>query len=203
MQITSVSTAVMLMYTAPIYVIIYSVSFLDEKLNATKVLSVMAMLLGGCLVSGVIGGFKFNLEGIIYGFLSSIAYSLYNIFVKIGVRKNCNPLSSTFYCFLFASLIAFFGCKPDTISVILLSHPYKAVPLAVGIGVFTCILPYFLYTLSLKHLPVGTASAFSVLEPAAATFFSIVFLSETLDIYSICGMFLILAAAFFIGKTNE
>ena len=48
MQVTSVSTAVVLMYTAPIYVLIFSVLFLGEKLSLPKGLAVAGMLVGKC-----------------------------------------------------------------------------------------------------------------------------------------------------------
>lgn len=203
MQATSISTAVMLMYTAPVYVIIYSVIFLGERLTKVKLVSIITMLIGCGLVSGIIGGFRFDLKGILFGFISGIAFSLYNIFTKIGTRRKCNPLASNFYCFLFASVIGGICCKPDALVSILVAHSGKAISLSVGLGEFTCILPYFLYTLSLKHLPVGTASALSILEPAAATLFSVILFSEPLDSFSVCGIILILASVFFISRTNE
>lgn len=203
MQATSISTAVMLMYTAPVYVIIYSVIFLGEKLTKVKIVSIITMLIGCGFVSGIIGGFKFDLKGILFGFLSGIAYSLYNIFTKIGTRRKCNPLTSTFYCFLFASVIGVICCKSDALVSVISTHIGRALSLSVGLGVFTCILPYFLYTLSLRNLPVGTASALSILEPAAATLFSVVLFSEPLDTFSICGIVLILISVFFISRTNE
>ncbi len=203
MQATSISTAVMLMYTAPVYVIIYSVIFLREKLTKVKIASIVTMLIGCGLVSGIIGGFRFDLKGILFGFLSGIAFSLYNIFTKIGTQRKCNPFTSTFYCFLFASVIGVICCKPDALVSVLSAHSEKAITLSVALGVFTCILPYFLHTLSLRHLPVGTASALSVLEPAAAALFSVVLFSESLDSFSICGIILILVSVFFISRTNE
>lgn len=203
MQATSISTAVMLMYTAPIYVIIYSVIFLGERLTKVKIISIITMLIGCGLISGIIGGFKFDLTGILFGFLSGIAYSLYNIFTKIGTQRKCNPLSSTFYCFLFASVIGVACSEPGALVEVLTLNSRKAISLSAGLGVFTCILPYFLYTLSLRHLPVGTASALSILEPAAATLFSVVLFSEPLDSFSICGIILILTSVFFISKTKE
>ena len=54
MRASSVSTAVVLMYTAPIYVMIFSVLFFGEKFSSLKLVSVIAMMLGCALVSGII-----------------------------------------------------------------------------------------------------------------------------------------------------
>ena len=87
MQATSISTAVVLMYTAPVIVMIYSVAFLGEKLTKLKTISVLLMVIGCGLVSGIIGGLKFDLIGILIGMLSGICYSAYNILTKIQMEK--------------------------------------------------------------------------------------------------------------------
>ena len=157
-KMTSVSTAVILMYTAPIFVMVYSVTFLGEKLTKIKALSVICMLIGCCLTSGVIGGFKFNLIGIVLGFISGISYAAYNIFTKIQMRRSCNPVKASMYCFIFMAVISFFISQPIQTLHIAYENPLS-VPLLIGCGICTCILPYFLYTLALKVLPAGEASA--------------------------------------------
>ena len=84
MQLTSISTAVVLMYSAPIFIMAYSVAFLGEKLTKLKAICVICMLVGCCLVSGIIGGLRFHFGGILLGLLAGISYSAYNIFTKIA-----------------------------------------------------------------------------------------------------------------------
>lgn len=55
MQMTSVAISVMLMYTAPLFVMAYSVAFMGEKFIKIKGISVAAMFVGCGLVSGIIG----------------------------------------------------------------------------------------------------------------------------------------------------
>ena len=91
MQMTSISTAVVLMYMAPVYVMIWSVLFFGERFSILKLISVVAMLVGCCLVSGIVGGLKFDAVGLLFGILSGISYGAYNIFTKIAMRKKCHP----------------------------------------------------------------------------------------------------------------
>ncbi|MBQ4557079.1 MAG: EamA family transporter [Clostridia bacterium] len=202
MQATSVSTAVVLMYTAPVLVMIFSVAFLGEKLTPLKTISVLCMIVGCGLVSGIIGGLKFDIFGIAIGFLSGISYSAYNIFTKIEMRRGGNPLSATMYCFLFSTVISFFTCKPQTIAGNIAASPAVTLPLIIALGIFTCILPYLLYTIALKNLPAGTASALSIVEPMAATIFSVVLFNEAMSVASIIGIILILGAVYLLSK-NE
>ena len=86
---------------------------------------------------------------------------------------------------------------------IVAAHPMPVLPMVLGVGVVTCVLPYFLYTLSLKALPVGTASALCIIEPMAATVFSVVFFAEPLSIPSLAGIVLILGSVLLISKSEE
>ena len=202
MQMTSVSTAVVLMYTSPIFVMAFSVAFMGEKLTRIKLLAVILMIAGCVLVAGLVGTIKFNLLGIVLGFVSSVSYSVYNIVAKFQMKKQTNPLSACMYCYIAMTIIALAFSNPEEIVRIGLKSSSSAI-LMLGCGVCTCVLPYFLYTLSLKYLPVGTASALSIVEPMAATFFSIVFLGEKLTLLSGIGIVLILAAVYMLSRVKE
>ena len=203
MQATSISTAVVLMYTAPIFVMIYSVLFLGEKLTKIKTVSVALMIVGCSLVSGVIGGLKFNIIGIAFGFLSGILYSAYNIITKINMQNNSNPVSANLYGFLAASLVSLFVCNPGVMPELAMQKPASTLPLMLGLGLVTCILPYFLYTLALKAIPAGTASSLGIIEPMSATVFSVLLFNEKLSIFSAVGMILILVAVYLLSKNEE
>ena len=203
MQLTSISTAVILMYTAPIFVMIYSVSFMGEAFNFKKGLSVGLMIIGCALVSGIIGGLKFDLLGIIIGFLSGLSYSAYNIVTKMQMNKKSHPLTANFYCFLFATCIGFIFAKPFDIPGMLIINPGVRIPLVILMGISTCVLPYFFYTLGLKEIDAGTATSLGILEPVAATLFSVIIFNEKLDVYSIAGICLILGAVFLLSKADS
>ncbi len=201
-QASSVSTAVVLMYTAPIIVMIYSVLFMDEKLTVIKGISVASMVVGCGLVSGIVGGLKFSVMGILLGFLAGIFYSAYNILTKMQMRKKCNPVTASMYCFIFMALISMVVSNPVATVSVAVEKPIAAL-LMLGCGVCTCVLPYFLYTLALKNLPVGTAASLGIVEPLSATLFSVAFLGEKLDIYSVLGIIFIIGAVFLLSREEN
>ena len=200
MAASSVSTAVILMYTAPVFVLIYSVLFLGEKLNAIKGISVFLMIVGCALVSGIVGGMKFSLAGILFGIAAGISYSAYNIFTKILTMHKVNTLTVTSYNFIIMSIIGLAVSNPIEMVSLTTKNPVAIIPLIVGIGVFTCVLPYVFYTLGLRDVPAGTATALGIIEPLSATVFSVAFLGEELTAPLIIGMVLILAAVFALAK---
>lgn len=203
MQMTSVSTAVVLMYSAPIYVTIFSVLFLGEKMSGGKLTALVLMIVGCALVSGIIGGLKFDPLGIFLGVLSGISYAAYNIFTKIVTGKGCKPMTATLYSSLFMALIALCVSNPKGIAVGAMQKPALLIPMLLCLGVITFVLPYAFYSSAMKTLPAGTASALSIVEPMAATLFSVFLFDEKLTLYSCIGIVLILAAVLLLGRTHE
>ena len=199
MQLTSVSTAVILMYTAPVYVTVFSVLFLGEKMSFEKAVSAVMMLVGCCFVSGIIGGMKFDALGVTLGVLSGLIYAAYNIITKIVLGRKTSAVSTSLYSFLFMSIIALAVAKPAEIIEHVSIAPSKTVPLLIGLGICTFVLPYFLYTSAMKDISAGTASVLSVVEPMAATVFSVLFLNDGIDIFGNIGIVLILVAVVLLG----
>lgn len=202
MQASSVSTAVILMYTSPILVMLYSVLFFGERLTKGKLVAVIGMIIGCALVSGVVGGMKFSIGGILLGILSSIAYSSYNIFTKVQMQRQCNPVTASMYSFIFMFLSSVVVSRPWQVVSLAAENPVS-IWLLLGCGVCTCALPYFLYTLAMQYLPAGTACALGIMEPLAATVFSVVFLKEQLTIPSLCGIIIIVGAVFLLSRIKE
>lgn len=203
MSVGSVSVAVMLMYTAPIFVMTYSVLFLGEKLTLPKLISIIFVFVGCALISGVFGGVEFNLWGVVTGLLSGISYSAYNIIAKVQISKKGNPISASVYCYIFMALMSFCFADIHGIFTIANTSPLYLYSLILGVGIFTVTLPYSLYTLSLKYIPVGTASALGIIEPMTATLFSVVLFNEPLSVPSCIGILLIMTAVLTLSISKE
>ncbi len=205
MKACSVSTAVTLMYTAPVFVMAFSVVYWKEKLSALKIVSIVAMLIGCALVSGIVGDFKFSLVGFGFGILSGLSYGTYSVFTKLQYIRGTNPLTATVYAFYLMAAISTIVCNPVEAVGFIAADPLKILPLFLAFGACTFVIPYFLYNLSLGDLPASVASALSIIEPLAATLYSVVLLGEQLTIFSILGIILILGSVFLIsrGEKNE
>lgn len=203
MTMTSVSTAVVLMYMAPVYVTVFSILCLGEKFSGLKISSISAMLVGCALVSGIIGGIAFDGVGILLGILSGVSYATYNIVTKIALKNGVNAVTTTVYSFLVMAIIAISVSSPAQIIEKATDTPLPTIPLLIGLGIVTFVIPYFLYTLAMRDLPAGTASALGIVEPMAATVFSVLFLDEKLGWLSAIGIALILGAVFALGKSEN
>ncbi len=203
LQLTSISTAVVLMYTEPALVMLFSVLFLKEKITPLKLVSLCTMLFGCVLVSGILGDFKPNPVGILIGLLSGVSFAAYNILTKIAVDKGMRPLSVTLYGFLFASSLSLALSNPVELVRTAASALGETLPLLVAIGLVSFVAPYLLYTMAMRALPVGTVSALGIVEPMAATVFGILFLKEHLTVLSAVGIAAILLAVVLLGLAEN
>lgn len=203
MQRTSISTAVILMYMAPVLVLAWSVAFFGEKLTVKKGASVFCMLVGCALVSGIADGMKFDALGVTMGLLSGVTYGIYNILTKTQMRRKCNPITATLYSFFFAAALSLITCDFSAVRLLAIESPATTISLAITHGVISFVLPYFLYTLSLEDLPAGVASALAIIEPMSATIFSIILFNEKLSLFSAIGIVLILGSVLILSRSDN
>ncbi len=202
MQASSIATGVVLMYTAPVYVMIVSVLFFGEKLSRLKVLAVAFMLIGCCLVAGVFGGAEINVPGVFFGILSGISYAAYNLFTKWELRRGCSSTTASLYNFLVVAIIGLCLSSPTVLVDYATIKPSVTVPLLIGVGIMTCFVPYILYSTALKSLPAGTASALAIVEPMSATLFGLA-LGESLTAWSAAGIVLILMSVLLLNHAEK
>ncbi len=202
MQASSIATAVVLMYTAPVLVMVYSVLFLGERFTRVKGLALVGMLVGCALVSGLLSDAQFNGRGIFFGILSGITYSAYNIVTKIQMRQNNNPVSASLYCFMFMAIAALILGDVPGIARNITANPVGTLPLVLGLGIFTCLMPYFLYTKAMEKLSAGIAASLGIVEPMAATVYSVVLFREGMDVFVAIGLVCVLGSALLLSKSE-
>lgn len=206
MKETTPATAVVLMYTAPVFVMIVSVLFMNEKFTKGKLIAILLTVIGCGLVSGIITSMKFTLVGLGYGILAGVMYALYNILAKIEMRRGNNAVIATTYCFITAGIIGLIVGNPAEIVGYIGKDTIRVLPFVIGIGAFTGALPYFLYTLASKKLPASVASAMSSIEPLTAAIVSFVGIGverEAFSISSVVGIIGILIAVVILSKNEE
>lgn len=203
LQLTSISTAVVLMYMAPVYVMLWSVAFFGERMTKTKAISVALMVVGCALVSGVAGGVILHPLGLFLGFLSGVSYGSYNVITKILARRGVEPLRSALFTFIFTAVIAISLCSPLDFAEKTAASPSAAIPLIISIGLVTFVAPYVCYTHAMTVLDAGMTASLGIVEPLSATLFGVVCFSEKLDLSSIIGALMILVCVVMLGRTEK
>ncbi len=195
-QNTSASVAAVLLYTAPIFVMIMSVVFFKERFTPKKLVALILAVLGCALTSGIIGGIKRSLLGVVMGVASGFAYSLYGIISTIALKEGATPLSCTAFSFLFAAIGACIIANPIEIAskTLELENPIGALFLMLIFSLCTAVVPYILYTVGLSGTKPDVAAISASSEPVVATLFGVLVLHQSIDVFQIIGVLLVIGA---------
>ena len=193
---TSAAVSAILLYTAPIFVMIMSVIFFKEKVTVKKVFALALAVVGCALVSGILTGMTVNAVGIVFGILSGFAYSLYGILTAFFMKKNSEPLTFSALSFIFAAIGALLIC--DTPTIIATVAAQSGIPLLLGSFVLfslcSAVIPFALYTKGLVGVRPDVASILAFAEPLTAALMGILVLSQPFYVYQGVGMAFIVVA---------
>lgn len=193
-EMTSMAVAAVLMYTAPIIVVVLSIFIFREHLTALKSICCIASFAGAALVSGIAGGVgSISVPGLLFGCAAGFSYALYSVFSSIALSKGAQPLSVTVYAFGCAAVAMIpFGNIPSLVGKIA-SDPV-IVLIALGQALVSCLAPYVLYTIGLKFTDASNASIMSTVELVAATVIGFLAFGETVGIPAIIGIVLVIGS---------
>ena len=192
-RLMTMSTAAILLYTSPIWVMVLAIIFLKEKFTIQKLIALILAFAGCVLVSGF--GGKVTVMGILVGLGSGLGYGLYSIFGTFALKKY-SPYTVTCYTFLIAGFGSIFVSNPvDLVSKI---STIENKPALFGFvlltAVVTAVIPFLLYTLGLNMTTAGKAAVLATVEPAAATLVGFFVMKETVGPVAIAGILLVFAA---------
>ena len=211
MRVVGISTAAVLLYTAPIFVLIISVLFLGEKLNVIKILCCLFAVVGCALVSGFAGTMPaIGTVGLALGLGSAFGYSLYGIFGSMLLKRGYSTMTITFYAFLFSligcaivsikNLPAFFGT---------VATGGRSIIFLVVLALINTIIPYILYSEGLKTVAPTVAVIIATVEPVVATVLDMTVYKKFPDIFGYSGIAIILSSILILNlfgkgeKRNE
>ncbi|MBQ8787382.1 MAG: EamA family transporter [Oscillospiraceae bacterium] len=189
--LTSLSAAAVLLYTAPVMVMLMSVFLFKEKLTATKIIAAAVAFAGCALVTGAAdGSLALNAAGVLTGLGSAFGYALYTIFGEYALKRGYNSITITLYTFVFASVgVLPFANLPD------LAEKIADNPQIIGWGavlaLVVTVLPYLVYTLGLRTVEAGKASVMATVEPVVATLVGVIAFAEPLSASGVIGIILV------------
>ena len=197
------STAAILLYTSPFWIMLMSVLFFREKLNAVKIIALI-MAFGGCVLVSGISGEGITFVGLLLGLGSGIGYGLYSILGTIALKRY-SPYTVTTYTFIIAAVGSWFICRPKDMFTKFASVPNLAwlIFFCFLTALITAVIPFLFYTLGLHMVEASKAGILATVEPMVATIIGIVFFSEQLTIFSGLGILLILVAVIILNLKKK
>lgn len=201
--IMPLSTAAILLYTSPFWIMLMSVLFFREKMNAVKIIALI-MAFGGCVLVSEISGEGITIVGLLLGLGSGIGYGLYSILGTIALKRY-SPYTVTTYTFVIAAVGSWFICRPKDMFTKFADAPNLLwlIFFCFLTALITAVIPFLFYTLGLHMVEASKAGILATVEPMVATIIGIVFFSEKLTILSGLGILLILVAVIILNLKKK
>ena len=192
LHLTSVATALLLQYQAPILVALYTVLVQGQRLCGRVILAMAMALLGCALVVRAYDPavFRVNLLGVAAGLGGAAAFAFYILAGRAALRR-LDAWTLLAYAYLSAAL-----------AWSVLVPPWRIMASGFGLGMWGAFLavatigtvvPFGLFIGGLRFLPPTQGSIVSMLEPVVAAVAAYLILGETLLPLQILGGGLVLA----------
>ena len=195
------SLPALLLYTAPIFVMLMSLILFKEKLTKQKIISLFVAVAGLVLVTGAFSGSEhISSKVILLGLGSGFGYALYSIFGKFLIKKY-SPVTIIAYTFITASVcvVPFSGIISQIPHII----SADGILSSLGISVISTVAPFLLYTKALGKMEAGKAAVLATTEPLVAAAAGLVFFGETMSVPKLAGMILIFAAVIILNCNSQ
>ncbi len=192
------STAVVLLYTSPVFAVIMSRLFLGEPLSPVKAAALITAFTGVILVVEAydLPTLINNPQAVLLGLGAGFFFALLSVFGK-HISGSTHRLTTSFYL-LFTGSIFLALIRPPWLAVIEVHSSPALMPALAALVVISTFLSHFLYIYGLSYLEAGKASIAVAIEPPAAIFLAYIFLGERLAPVQYLGVILVLTAVFLL-----
>ena len=183
-KLTTAANAIVLQFTAPVFVILFTALFFHVKPKRSDILTCLAVFLGVCIffVDGIQAG---NTLGNIIAILSGVCYA--GVFM-MNMAKEADPLSSCFLAQLVSGILYSPLCLRE-------SDFSKTVIITVLIlGIIQVGIAYILLSIGIVRTKAVTASLISGLEPVMNPIWVALFYGERISLPAIIGAVIVVGA---------
>jgi DME family drug/metabolite transporter len=192
-QRTNVATAIVVQYTAPVWVLLYAVTRGQQKPTPQRIGAVALAILGIALVLQIFsrGQLKLDKIGLCAALLAALSFAFYNVGGH-GILARHSRWTVLLYTTLSASLFWIVINPPVKI---LSAHYSGAQWLFLFVFSLLSVLgPFSFYFAGLQHLEPTRAIVVSCLEPVLSILIAAIVLGETLRAVQTIGIIMVLAA---------
>ena len=176
-KMTTAANAIVLQFTAPVFVILFMALLYRSKPKRADVLTCAAVLLGVVLffIDGIQAG---NLAGNAVAVFSGVCYA--GVFM-MNTGKGADAISSSFWGQLITGVLLTPLCFRET------DFTAPTLLAVLGLGVIQVGGAYILFSLGIRHTPAVTASLITGLEPILNPLWVALFYGESFTLLSAVG----------------
>jgi DME family drug/metabolite transporter len=201
-QRTNVATAIIVQYTAPIWVLLYMVARKLERATLPKMMAVAMAIFGIALVIGLFGEGKLQLDswGVIAALIAALSFSYYNIFGH-SILERYDRWIVLMFTTLAASVFWIFVNSPWKIAAV--HYTPQAWGFLFIFAVTSVLVPFAFYFAGLQYLRPTKAIVVSCLEPVCSILIAAAALHEAVGPMQALGMLIVLAAIVVVQRPSR
>lgn len=189
---TNVATAIIIQYTAPVWVLLYLVAIHQQRVRARKIVSVVLAVAGCALVIDVFeSGIAVDGTGLTAALLSALTFAFSNLWGHYLLQSR-DRWTILLHTTLTASLFWLAVNPPAKLLALDLTGAQWL--FLIGFSVISVLLPLAFYYAGLQLLEPMNAVVASCLEPVFAIAIAAAVLGETMDAIQLAGIVLVIAA---------
>lgn len=206
MNTISLSIAAVLLSSDPVFVLIIAYLIFKEKITKSKVLSIILVLIGCILTTGLIEGNASNVTGIgiIGGIGAAIFWAIYMMGSKKALENGLHTYTILLYSILINTIVLIPFTSFNQITTFVNADIIGNTIFLILHSTLSFAIPYILLTVSIKYMDSGSASIFtSGAEPLAALIFGMLFYSEIPTILMFSGIILTIIALAILSKSES
>jgi drug/metabolite transporter (DMT)-like permease len=195
-QRTSVAIAIILQYTAPVWVLLYVVIRGQQKLSIRKIIAVAVAIAGIVLTIGIVGGnagsaLHLDSFGVIAGLVASFSFAFYNVG---GHRVLARYDRWRVLTWTLVSASVFWLVVNPPWKVLAAHYTPAQWGFLFVFSMISVLAAFSCYFLGLQHLEPTRAIIASCLEPVFSILLAAAFLAEGVRPVQTLGIVLVLAA---------
>tara|TARA_B100000686_G_scaffold283948_1_gene307206 strand:- start:1853 stop:2680 length:828 start_codon:yes stop_codon:yes gene_type:complete len=189
-KLTTAGNAILIQYSAPVYVALFSIYFLGEKVTSIDWLSILIIIFGLFLffLDDLTGD---SVKGNIAAMFSSFGFAGLILFLR--KQKHGSPIDTI----LLGNLLTFLVCMPFIFKDI--TFEANAWFKIIYLGIVQLGFAYILFTIAIKHVTALDGVIYPVIEPIFSPIFAYLILGEKLGSFGYVGGFLVLGGVLFRG----
>ncbi len=188
------SLAVILLYTAPIFTLLFASPSLHERISKIKVVCVALVFLGCYLtVKGYdLAYVKLNYLGIVIGLLAGLFYSIYIIVSKKAMNRGTSTFTVMLFTVGFGALAILIA--EATMGFHQINFTMYSVILIALLAIIPTALANMLFVLGLNLTEAGRANIYSTIEAVTAVILAFIVLGERLEVLQALGCSIVIAS---------
>lgn len=199
-HLSNVTTAILVQYTAPAWVMLYSAFFAGERMSLRRVLAV-ALSFGGCVlaVGGYrAGGLAWNPAGVAYALGAAFTFSFFNIW---GGRMAQRVELWTGLLYSLGAATVFWALVRWPARLLEAGYSGAQWAMLFLYAVLSILAPFALFYSGLRRLPPTHAIVTSTLEPGFAILFAYLLVGDRLAPAQFLGTAAVIAAVVLLQRS--